>query len=1035
MASRFLVVALLGMSTAHAGVNEFTLTGNEGGSIYSIAVQPGNANVVLAGSVRGIYRSTNGGLTWTLTTPDMIGIPTQIAFDADTPSRVYVVNRRVYVSEDGGQSFVATTGEEVSHLAANGARVYRLMYDGTIYRSDDGAHHWTQLTVPWASPNAYVGVISVDPSNDDVLYACVQEQGTYKTTNGGMTWSMPAAPNGSPCSSLFNYSNSIVVSPADPNRIVASTSDGMFLSTNGGVSWSVTETLNYPQWVVFDPHAPDNLLGVAYAGRVQYSTDGGATWPLSSTGANLRVREVKAAAYGNAAGQLYIATPNGPMYSTDNGATFSLRVGGIHATQVREVIAADDGTIYAAQSSGQAGVFRRSAGSWIPLDNAELASQMLNPMEIADIATSPEDSSLLYVVNQSGGLHRSNNGGADWIAQPPSLHSGNDIAVDPTNPLVAYAARYDGMMRTIDGGRTFTECSSASLVPMRNVIVARTAPNILYAIGRYGPTTGIYRSSDSCATWTDIATQLPYYFNSVAVDPLDHQKIHVADYGGVNRTRNGGVTWEQIRFNFNVDYPDYVSGHRVLFDPVLPSTIWVLNADVPGFARSVDDGATWQKAAYPYTGNYAFLESGVLDPLRPDTLVAGASGHGLVEYQVAPDLHVTLDAPAAAIPASAVATVNLRNNGPLDASAADITVTLPAFLSVSAPPAGCTINASTVRCRVAPVRINQTTSILLTLIASNGGSANVSVSVAGHEADPVSSNNSATAAVQATARADLAVTGPAAPTIGRTTSTNLDFTLTNQGPDIAANARVTFTLPAGLQATAATSPAGACTVTATLVTCALGTLNANAGTTAQLRVEAMNTGTHEVSTQLVSDAIDTDQDQNIRTSVVVQPLANLSVELAATSGTLTTGTPFQYTATIRNAGPDAAAPRADVTVTGATITTSTTTSTSGLCVVSGSNVQCQLGDLASGGSTTVTLTVNAATAGSPSADASVTFTGTDPTTPDNRTTLTTTVTAPAPPPGSSGGGGGGGRFDWLAALLLGALALRRMERIGYRGRA
>ncbi|HEU5134508.1 MAG TPA: hypothetical protein VFU13_05130 [Steroidobacteraceae bacterium] len=1038
--SGLLAAALLGAGVANAGVNEFTRTGNEGGYITAIAAQPGNGNLVLAGSGRGIYRSTNGGAAWTLQAPSMLGLATHIAFDPDTPARVFVLNRQVYVSEDAGQTFTATTPITIylDYLAVSGNRVYAGMLNGTIYRSDDNAQTWAPLSVPWPAPSARMHAIGADPADDDVLYACVEGRGTYKTTDHGVTWTNPP-PGISPCSSIFNTSHSIVVSPADPNRILSTTSDGIFLSTNGGASWTAVTNTPFLDWLAFDPLAPDNVFSVDISGRVTRSVNGGDTWPFFPADPYLKLDRVEGASFAGAAGHLYIASPNGPMYSSDNGATFTLRANGIQAIGTREIVAADDGTIYATQQGGQTGVYRRSAGAWLPLDNPELMSRILNAPSFMDIATSPEDPSLLYVAFMIDGIHRSNDGGASWVGPPPSANMQIwDIAVDPTNPLIAYAAKPSGgLLRTANGGVSFATCGPSTMNGLRNVVVDRASPNILYGTARSGQSQSdhLFKSTDSCATWTDISFPDLYYFNHIAIDPVDHQKIYLAHYAGVQRSRDGGATWEPIHFNFA--HGDVVIGFRVLIDPVLPGTIWVLNNDVSGFARSVDDGATWQKVDYAYVGNAIYLQAGVLDPLRPDTLVAAANPYGMVEYQVAPDLQVTLDAPAVPVPTgtSAVATVNLRNNGPLDASAADITISLPALLSVSALPAGCTSNAGAVRCRVAPVRVNQSMAIPLTLVAAaTPGSGSISISVAGHEADPVTANNSASAAVQTVRRADLVVSGPAGPTIARTTSINLDFTLASQGPDIAENARVTFTLPAGLQATAATSPTGACTVTASLVTCTLGTLNAGASTTAQLRVQGMTAGTHEVATQLASDAVDTDQDHSARTSVVVQANADLSVELAVTAGTLTTGTPFQYIATIRNLGPDAAAPRADLTVTGATITTATTTSASGLCAVSGGSVQCQLGDLANAASTTVTLTVNPATAGSPSAEATVTFTGADPGAPNNRATLTATVTAPPPPPASSssggGRGGGGGSLDWLVlGLLAGALA-----RSGFRAR-
>jgi hypothetical protein len=1039
-AFRLLLPALLYMASATAGVNEFTITGNEGGYVWSIAAQPGNPDVVLAGTARGIYRSTNGGASWTQSTPDMIGLPEYIAFDPVTPNRVYVLNRQVYVSEDAGLSFAQTTvvSTNYDYLAVGVGRIYVGSLNGTLSSSTDGGLTFAPVTVPWNAPNARMHAIGADPSNGNVLYACIEGVGTYKTIDHGVNWTAPpTAPPASPCSTVYNWSHHIAVSPADPNRVLIPTSDGMFLSTNGGTSYSRVTTTPFLEFVAFDPHAPDNVFSVDISGRVTRSYDGGATWPFSPTDLNLKVDRVQGVSFGGVAGQLYLASPNGPMYSADNGNTISLRVSGIHASDVVEVLAADDGTIYAAQSHGVAGLFRRTGNGWLPLDNVELQNLLLNPLNFIDIATSPENPSLLYAATMTDGLFRSNNGGLDWVGPPPSLTMQVfDIAVDPTNPLRAYASKASGgMMKTVNGGLTFTSCGLSNSVPMRNVTVSRGAPGTLYGFGGYYPNVQIYKSSDYCASWTTVATGMQYAFNHLDINPADPQDLWVSHYTGVQRSRNGGATWETVQFNFEHD--DIVLGFRVLFDPVYPRTVWVLNSNYSGFARSVDDGATWQKVVFPWRGNADYLRSGVLDPLRPDTLVAGITSYGLAEYQVAPDLAVTLDAPASPIPTgtSAVATIHLRNNGPLDSSAADITLTLPAFLSAPALPAGCTTNAGVVRCLVTPVRVDQTADIAITLVASGTpASGNLALSVSGHEADPVSSNNVISVAVQSQRRADLAVTAPAGPTIGRTTSTNMDFTFANQGPDVAENARVTFTLPAGLQATAATAPAGSCNVTANLVTCTLGTLSANAGTTAQLRVAGMTAGTHSVSTQLASEGLDTDQDQVANTAVTVLPLADLAVELAAPSGALTSGTPFQYVATVRNTGPDAGPARADLNIAGAAITTAA--ASAGICLVAGSSVQCQLGDIANGASATVTLTVNAAAAGSVSAEATVTTPGTDPAANNNHATAANTVAAPpAPPSGGSssgggssggGGGGGGGSLDWLVLALFGGALARRI---------
>ena len=71
---------------AHAGVNDFTLTGPEGASLYSVAFVPGKSTQVLAGGASGLYRSDNGGLSWTQQNVELLNAPTTIVFDPPTPA-------------------------------------------------------------------------------------------------------------------------------------------------------------------------------------------------------------------------------------------------------------------------------------------------------------------------------------------------------------------------------------------------------------------------------------------------------------------------------------------------------------------------------------------------------------------------------------------------------------------------------------------------------------------------------------------------------------------------------------------------------------------------------------------------------------------------------------------------------------------------------------------------------------------------------------------------------------------------------------
>ena len=79
---------------------------------------------------------------------------------------------------------------------------------------------------------------------------------------------------------------------------------------------------------------------------------------------------------------------------------------GIHTTNVHDMVSANDG-LCTPMRNGRAGLYRRTAGgAGVPLDNAELQSLMLNPLSFADIATSPENPSLLYSVGMTDGIAR-----------------------------------------------------------------------------------------------------------------------------------------------------------------------------------------------------------------------------------------------------------------------------------------------------------------------------------------------------------------------------------------------------------------------------------------------------------------------------------------------------------------------------------------------------------------------------------------------------------------------------------------------------
>jgi photosystem II stability/assembly factor-like uncharacterized protein len=194
------------------------------GSIGAIAVAPSDPNIIYVGSGAGIirpdlatgdgvYKSTDGGKTWThlgLRDSQMIAM---IDVDPRDPNRLFVAalghpygpnaERGIFRSTDGGQSFQKvlfkdeyTSGNDVRIDPTSPNTVYATLWQqqqsfiegqgfggagNGIYKSTDGGATWKQLTE--GLPSVIQANIALAPSNPRTLYATVA--GTMPSCRSG----------------------------------------------------------------------------------------------------------------------------------------------------------------------------------------------------------------------------------------------------------------------------------------------------------------------------------------------------------------------------------------------------------------------------------------------------------------------------------------------------------------------------------------------------------------------------------------------------------------------------------------------------------------------------------------------------------------------------------------------------------------------------------------------------------------------------------------------------------------------------------
>ncbi len=276
--------------------------------IPAIVVDPRDPDVVLVaaqGNVhthteqRGVFRSTDGGKTWTRTlyVDNETGVQS-IASAYDRPDVLLAMTVRhytapgagrggaagappaappggqgastgpsgtaMYKSTDQGLTWKAITGGGLPALvgrtsvaiAAN-TNAQRMFLIGSfgLYRSDDGGSTWKQMDASdrRIAGSSYLCGVYVDPKNPDVLYT--MNTTSYRSTDGGNTFdAFKGAPGGDDPQQMW-------IDPTDGRRMFLGVDQGATISLDGGRTWSswynqataqiyhVSTDTSYPYWV------------------------------------------------------------------------------------------------------------------------------------------------------------------------------------------------------------------------------------------------------------------------------------------------------------------------------------------------------------------------------------------------------------------------------------------------------------------------------------------------------------------------------------------------------------------------------------------------------------------------------------------------------------------------------------------------------------------------------------------------------------------------------------------------------------------
>lgn len=560
--------------------------GNAGGRITQIYIDRGDANFILIGTDNGVWRSTNGGTSFSATTGSSGYVS---GFMVDQSSAVG--NRTCYVGtsagvfksiNEGNTWSAANTGLPTANVlgfagastgTAGATKIFVVEASTNQVYTSTNASSWT-LSLP-SSTNASAMVACAD---NDITTAYVTNTGNrniYQTVNGGTSWSL-VFNDSSPVANLFDgwvdldmsFSgwgspvDGLGVNPANSSQVMFSDLGETFKSDTAGVSWT---------------EAYSNFAGSPPPSQ-------GQAW--SSRG--LEVTSVFQYAFDpNNSNYNYIcASDIGFCWSGDSGATW-------HNSARRNDGSFPAGwteTFYHVAFNSTAGTVFAAVSSLHDLDHS-------NP--IGKTGT--------------GGVIKSTNYGGTWTNSSTGLPSAPDTSIvyDPVSQVFYTALWGQGVYKSINNCASWTACATQPVIGTnKDVYSLKMVGNNLYCLlsAQKGYTNpgGLFVSANGGGTWTNIAANVngtaPYYPTEFDVNPSNPATIFLAaqdagaSTGGCYRTVNGGTSWTKMAIPVtlygNPGYTPY--GWAPSIDPSNPTTVYY-STENQGFFESTDSGNSWAR--------------------------------------------------------------------------------------------------------------------------------------------------------------------------------------------------------------------------------------------------------------------------------------------------------------------------------------------------------------------------------------------------------------------------------------------------------
>jgi photosystem II stability/assembly factor-like uncharacterized protein len=311
---------------------------NRSDAIVVIQLHPKNPDIIYVATNDYIYKTRDGGQTWTNLSHGMSHSRViSMAIDPTYPATVYAGTKgdAVYKSYDGGQRWVSqraglddvTISSVVNQFVFDQADNTHLFAATTmgVFETTNAGDSWTKR-MDGMKEVLMVETLGLDPTRPAILYAGTSG-GVYKSVDQAGHWEK--VNNGLVSPAIIKSSRAlnvtaVLVDPHEPDTVYAATLEGLYKSTDAAGSW-VRIGQSLQDQMLFSMVLDRARKGVIYLGGregIHRSEDGGNTWTTLSKGlATLNVRSLAQSATDPKL--FYLGTNGSGLYrSKDAGETW-----------------------------------------------------------------------------------------------------------------------------------------------------------------------------------------------------------------------------------------------------------------------------------------------------------------------------------------------------------------------------------------------------------------------------------------------------------------------------------------------------------------------------------------------------------------------------------------------------------------------------------------------------------------------------------------------------------------------------------------